>query len=81
MTTLPTEDWTDKKKGALTQAQWAILVARIPKMYHDNPYHKLPKNELPLQIVALNDFLVDHPGMDSFPAVLYSSYTELSFWS
>lgn len=66
VTTLPTEDWADKTKGALTRAQWECLVARIPRTYHSNPYYQVPDNELPLEIVALNDFLVDYPGMYAF---------------
>lgn len=64
MPTLPTEDWADKRKGSLTRAQWELLVARIPKSYHDNPYHNVPDGELPLQIVALDDFLVANAGMN-----------------
>lgn len=64
MPTLPTEDWADKKKGGLTRAQWELLVARIPKEYHNNPYHSVSDGELPLQIVDLADFLAAHTGMN-----------------
>lgn len=71
MTTLPTEDWTDKKKGALTRAQWRLLVGRIPANYNDNPYFEVTDNELPLEIVPLNDFLVDFPGIQNSTCMHY----------
>lgn len=64
--TLPTEDWVDKSQGALTRAQWMGLVSRIPEEYHNNPFHSVPDDELPLEIITLDEFLDAHNGMACF---------------
>lgn len=63
MPTLPTEDWVDKSRGALTKTQWQVLVSRIPEEYHRNPFYSLPGDELPLEIIPLDDFVDTHQGM------------------
>lgn len=67
---LPTQDWTDKKRGGLTQANWLQLVRRIPHEWHRNPHHKVQQGELSLALVRLDEFLQDHPGTFSFTRLI-----------
>lgn len=62
MPSLPTREWADRKKGGLIHIHWERLVERIPVSWFDNPYYKVPPDELPLALIRLEDFLHDHPG-------------------
>lgn len=63
MPTVPTAEWVDKSRGALTKTQWQALVSHIPAEYHNNPFYSVPVKELPLEIILLDDFLVSHKRM------------------
>lgn len=79
MSTLPTDGWVDKSRGALTSAQWKCLVSRIPIEYFNNPFHSMPEDELALEIVSLDDFLDTHAGTSCHSlSVRFSDYNSLS---
>ncbi|KZP21991.1 hypothetical protein FIBSPDRAFT_953321 [Athelia psychrophila] len=75
MPSLPTQNWIERTKGALTRANWQQLVNRIPKSWHNNPHHNVDENELPLKFMPLEDFLIcwpEHggPERDRHPCVV-----------
>lgn len=65
----PGGNWADRIKHSLIASHWQALVEGIPPDYFGNPLFNLPEGRLPLKIVALDDYLRDHPGMLLF---LYS---------
>lgn len=59
----PTREWTDRKAGSLTQANWWDLVQRIPHEYKSNPHHLVLAGEMSLEFITIEEYLQDHPGM------------------
>ncbi|KZP07907.1 hypothetical protein FIBSPDRAFT_965240 [Athelia psychrophila] len=81
MPSLPTQNWIERTKGALTRANWQQLVNRIPKSWHNNPHHNVDENELPLKFMLLEDFLIgwpEHGGPERDPSSSQSSDEEIS---
>lgn len=58
----PKHDWTDRKAGGLTQANWWDLVQHIPPKYFGNPHYNIGLDEMSLEFVKLEEYNEDHPG-------------------